>query len=117
VTGDAATELLREEIARWLAWAYGGDDYAEQRGSSEHWLEMADQFLADVPSVRRLLAVEQRARDAMTRIRADEQEITRNLSGIETANYGPSEWRLHGAARGRRMAMVEITDALGGDGA
>jgi hypothetical protein len=44
---------LRGELARWLAWGYGGDEYADQAGSREHWLEMADLVLA-LPAMRRM---------------------------------------------------------------
>lgn len=53
---------VREAVARWLAWAYSGDDYADDYGSNQHWLEMADHLLA-LPEVAGLL-------DALTRVEA-----------------------------------------------
>lgn len=48
-------EAAQLAVARWLAWACSGEEYADQAGSNEHWREMANEVL-NLPALAALLA-------------------------------------------------------------
>ena len=98
------TERLRDEVCTWLAAMYGGEEYAEQSGSNEHWTEMADELLA-LPALRRLIAERDEAReeaerrlDALIHVRGRRDDAVAKVQRLEALavelNRDPySDWR------------------------
>lgn len=56
------SEDLHEQFARYFAWAYGGEEYAESGQSGEHWKDVTDDFLSRPFMRATVAAAEERGR-------------------------------------------------------